>query len=104
MFGLPWDDRCISWPASVSVTSRAGGLFHRGIPGLIKQGVGGRRRRERRNGDRFPDENFVHNHDEPFLLSMANGGGKEGYGLDRSEDARLSFFFWVDAMTMNTAD
>ncbi len=26
------------------------------------------------NGTSFPDENFIHNHDQPGMLSMANSG------------------------------
>lgn len=40
----------------------------------MNQGGGGPGSRGSIYGASFPDENFAHNHDEPFLLSMANGG------------------------------
>ena len=40
----------------------------------MNQGAGGPGSKGSIYGAQFPDENFVHNHDEPFLLSMANGG------------------------------
>ena len=50
-----------------------GSTFHRVIPGFMNQagakGAGGSI-----YGGSFDDESFVHNHDEPFLLSMANSG------------------------------
>ena len=51
-----------------------GGVFHRVIPGFMNQAGAGPGSRGSIYGSRFDDENFVHNHDEPYLLSMANGG------------------------------
>jgi len=46
--------------------------FHRVIPGFMNQA--GATRSGSVYGERFDDENFSRNHDEPFLLSMANAG------------------------------
>jgi cyclophilin family peptidyl-prolyl cis-trans isomerase len=49
-----------------------GGTFHRVIPGFMNQA--GATRPGSAYGHQFDDENFKRNHDEPFLLSMANAG------------------------------
>jgi cyclophilin family peptidyl-prolyl cis-trans isomerase len=49
-----------------------GGSFHRVIPGFMNQA--GATRPGSAYGHQFDDENFKRNHDEPFLLSMANAG------------------------------
>ena len=49
-----------------------GATFHRVIPGFMNQA--GATRPGSAYGHQFDDENFARNHDEPFLLSMANAG------------------------------
>ena len=55
-----------------------GSIFHRIIPGFMAQG--GDYTHSNGSGGysiygvSFPDENFILNHDKPFLLSMANSG------------------------------
>jgi cyclophilin family peptidyl-prolyl cis-trans isomerase len=49
-----------------------GATFHRVIPGFMNQA--GATRPGSAYGGQFDDENFARNHDEPFLLSMANAG------------------------------
>ena len=49
-----------------------GATFHRIIPGFMNQA--GATRGGSIYGGQFEDESFVHAHDEPFLLSMANSG------------------------------
>lgn len=50
-----------------------GTTFHRIIPGFMNQ-WGSHPTSGSIYGPKFDDESFVHDHDEPFLLSMANGG------------------------------
>ena len=50
-----------------------GSMFHRVIPGFMNQ-AGAKNAGGSIYGGSFDDESFVHNHDEPFLLSMANSG------------------------------
>ena len=58
--------------------SFAGSLFHRVIPGFMLQGGDITDNNGKGGvsiyGKTFPDENFIHKHKDPFMLSMANAG------------------------------
>lgn len=91
VFGLYGDDvpktvenfaRLSAGDAKSKITGKPihykGSIFHRIIPQFMAQGgdiqFGDGRGGESIYGKKFDDENFLINHDKPYMLSMANSG------------------------------